>query len=87
MCPVKVDVIRVGRGVVPVTCTDDTEHLVAIRGGHGAEDMVEVAMRALCARARARARRRMHAWRSPAAARPRARTSDVRGGDGRAGER
>ena len=56
MCPVKVDVIRVGRGVVPVTCTDDTEHLVAIRGGAGAEDMVEVAMRAMCARVCARAR-------------------------------
>ena len=60
MCPVKVDVIRVGRGVVPVTCTDDTEHLVAIRGGHGAEDMVEVAMR-MCARVRARARAQAHA--------------------------
>ena len=48
--PVEVEVVRVGRVVVSVTCTDDTEHLVAIRGGHGAEAMVEVAMSAMCAR-------------------------------------
>ena len=46
--------------------------------------MVDVVVRAMCeACARAGAQRGMHAWRSSAAARPRARTSDVRGGDGR----
>ena len=56
MASVKVEVVRVGRVVVPTTCTDDTEHVVGIRGGHGAEDMVEVAMSAMCVRMRARAR-------------------------------
>ena len=48
--------VRVGRVIVHTTSTDDTEHLVAIRGGHGAEDMVEVAMSAMCVRMRAHAR-------------------------------
>ena len=55
MASVKVEVVRIARVVVPTACTDDTEHLVAIRGGHGAEDMVEVAMSVMCVRMRARA--------------------------------